>query len=257
MTVTGGWGEGRGWGWDEDEEYGKVFYERATGGLPEMESSQAVAKLLAQRIGEGEVLLDVGCGAGHYLRSLRRLLPARFEYIGVDGAPLYARLGSEAFAADGAARFLAGNAFALPLADGAVDVAMCNNVFLHLPSIAQPLRELCRVARRAVVVRTLVGERSFRIQEVRGAGDEFDDDATPRAFNWYNIYSAAYVDHLARSIDGVRDVRITADRDFDPERINASAAALPGSSNVTTMYGEWQINGYVLQPWSFVEIELG
>lgn len=254
--MTKGWGSGRGWGDAVDEEYGQVFYRRATGDLPEMESSKAVARVLTDHLRDGDRLLDVGCGAGHYLRSIRRVARGHVGYTGLDGAALYAALGARAFAEEPDASFLAGDAFSLPFADRVFDVAMSNNVFLHLPSIARPLRELARVAKRLVVVRTLVGHRSFRIQEVRGTGDEFDDDATPKAFNWYNIYSEAYVHELAARIDRVRAVRITPDRDFDPDRIRDSATALPTSSNVTTMVDDWQVNGYVLQPWAFVELDL-
>ncbi len=48
--------------------YGDLFFDRATGKLPEMESSKAAAARIAALAKSGDSLLDVGCGAGHYYR---------------------------------------------------------------------------------------------------------------------------------------------------------------------------------------------
>jgi hypothetical protein len=126
-------------------------------------------------------------------------------------------------------------------------------VLLHLPSIAQPFRELVRVARSHVLVRTLVGERGFLIKEIEG--DDLSEHGDPSAFNWYNIYPRAYVERLLRSMPRVRDVRIVEDRAYSPERIEA-AARDSGAVNATRIVGGWQVNGYVLQPWHFVHVVL-
>ena len=55
--------------WDRDENYGDVLYKRAVGDLPEMESSKNKALLMKKYVSDNTSLLDVGCGAGHYLRS--------------------------------------------------------------------------------------------------------------------------------------------------------------------------------------------
>ncbi len=51
--------------------YGDLFFDRATGKLPEMESSKAAAARITALAKSGDSLLDVGCGAGHYYRSIR------------------------------------------------------------------------------------------------------------------------------------------------------------------------------------------
>ena len=70
--------------WNTSVEYGVVFYRRATGELPEMESSKALALLLKDRVKQDDHILDVGCGGGHYLRSLRNTVNVSFRYTGVD-----------------------------------------------------------------------------------------------------------------------------------------------------------------------------
>ena len=60
--------------WNRDKEYGDYFFKRATGQLEEMESSKALCGIISEFYEKGMSLLDVGCGAGHYLRSLRKRL---------------------------------------------------------------------------------------------------------------------------------------------------------------------------------------
>ncbi|WP_455198542.1 class I SAM-dependent methyltransferase, partial [Kaarinaea lacus] len=144
--------------WDEEKEYGEVLFKRATGESPEMESSKAAAKQLIEVVKDGDEILDVGCAAGHYLRSLKNALTVDFSYTGVDATAYYIELAKKAFKDDPKADFKVGDIFNLPFEDNSKDVVMCNNVFLHLPSIKKPLSELCRVARRFVLVRSMVGD---------------------------------------------------------------------------------------------------
>lgn len=246
----------RGAGWHEDTAYGEVFFKRAVGELPEMESSKAAARRVCELIRPDDHLLDAGCGAGHYLRSLRRIVPVPFSYTGTDVAPHYIDLGRRAFAHDDTAAFEVANIDALQFPDRSFDIVMCNNVLLHLRSIGKPLAELCRVARRRVLVRTLIGDRSFLIREVRGDGDGLDEEGEPLEYNWYNIWSKAHVANVLSRLPRVHRFQIDSDRDFDGERIEEAAADHPQAANVTRIFGEWQINGYILQPWCFLSIEL-
>lgn len=253
---TTGWAEGRGWGWETDEEYAQVFYRRAVGDLPEMESSKALARLLEPRVHSGDAILDVGCGSGHYLRSLQKTLSQPFSYTGVDSCSLYIKLAGRAFHDNPDATFQEADIYDLPFQDRSFDVTVCNNVLLHLPTIATPIKELCRVTRRFLVIRTLVGERPFLVKEVRGSGDEFDSSGEPFSFNYYNIYSSAYLRTILQPLPGVRSVEIFQDRDFDPHLIEEAAKAYSSAENPTRIFEGWQVNGYILQPWSFVIVEL-
>lgn len=251
--------------WDTEEDYGLLLFKRATGQLPEMESSKAVARIVKRLLPPGGTILDAGCGAGHYLRSLKREIAAPFRYTGLDSTRRYIELAREAWREEPEADFHLGDIFALPFADAHFDVVISCNVFLHLPSIKTPLRELVRVARRHVLVRTLVGERSFRIQEVYSpethpksyGGDsdeeEFDDDGEPKYFHYYNIYSRSYVEKLLKGIPGVQKFQIYPDTEYDPQNIEAELTS-ESPPDATRIIGGLQINGYILQPWHFIEI---
>ena len=218
-----------------------------------MDSAVAAADHVAALLGAGEHVLDVGAGAGHYLRSLKSRIREPFSYTGVDSTLGYVRLAAEAWRGEPRVRFVAGDIYALPFRDRAADVVLCCNVFLHLPSIAAPLRELVRVARRYVLVRTLVGDRGFRVQEIEG--DEIAENGEPARYNWYNIYPRTYVERIVASHPRVRAVRIIEDRAFDPGRLEM-AARHSNAANATRVVGDWQVNGYILQPWQFVLAEL-
>ncbi len=249
------WSNGNDWGAFKTEEYAQALYKRATGELPEMECSKATARILATWVKDGDSILDAGCGVGHYLRSLENRLTCNFSYTGLDNSPFYIELAQKAFPDKGKATFHKGDIYQLPFPEKSFDIVMSNNVLLHLPSIERPLRELCRVSRKYVLIRTLVGERSFLIQEVRAQGDEFNENGSPKSFNYFNIYSKAHIEHLLSSIPDVNRWEITPDNDFNPELISANAEQSK-AQNVTKMIGGWQVNGYILQPWVFIKVLL-
>ena len=242
--------------WDEARSYGETLFRRASGELPEMESSKKMAREVRAHFSPGDSVLDVGCGAGHYYRSLRRELSGRFHYTGVDATSYYIELAQQAHADQRDCEFHVGNVFQLDLPDSSFEIVMCNNLLLHLPSIAKPLAELVRVTRRVTLVRFLCGQRSFAIKDVhpQADGSEFGEDHEPTAFHYYNIYSESYVRHVLSTIPGIASFRFTPDVDFDQQKILASASDHQGAHDATLMLGGFQVNGYVLQPWCILEI---
>jgi ubiquinone/menaquinone biosynthesis C-methylase UbiE len=234
--------------------YREVLSKRASGELPEMESSKAVAKAISGKLVSGDSILDVGCGVGHYLVSLDRQITAPFSYTGVDASQESIEAAKKVFAHRSEVSFERGDIFALPYEDNSFDLVMANNVLLHLPQIETPLRELLRVAKRHVWFRTLIGDRSFRIKDIHDPED-YDQLGGPSNFAYYNIYSSRYVGEvLARS--GASDFRIWADTDFDPERISNAASEHGRASDATRIMDGKQVNGYIILPWSIAEADL-
>jgi ubiquinone/menaquinone biosynthesis C-methylase UbiE len=242
--------------WDAHPDYGQTLYRRAVGDLPEMESSKALARRIKTAWRSGETILDVGCGAGHYLVSLRREMGPSLNYTGADATPKYIELAREAFAKDANASFEDADIFNLPFADESFDIVVCNNVLLHLPSIARPLQELVRVGRRLLIVRMLCGDRTFIVQDVWNETPELNDDGIPTKFNYFNIYSQNSVRQYLSKDPRVGDVSIQEDRDFKLENIRQSGAENDNRANSTTMLGSQQVNGYIIQPWAFVTVDL-
>lgn len=86
-----------------------------------------------------EAVADVGCGNGRYLAALARR-GHRGPVVGVD-------LSVGMLRTAGAGPRLAGDAAALPLRTGSVDVALALHMLYHLPDPAAAVRELRRVTR--------------------------------------------------------------------------------------------------------------
>jgi ubiquinone/menaquinone biosynthesis C-methylase UbiE len=109
--------------------------------------------------GAGIEILDVATGGGDFPRAMagwarRRGLRARI--LATDLSPEI--LGRAATSAPAGIGFAVADARCLPFADGAFDVATCSLFLHHLEpdDAATTLKEMCRVARRGVIVNDLV-----------------------------------------------------------------------------------------------------
>lgn len=113
---------------------------------------KAQYKTILSHIGEGVTVLDAGCGEG----SIGLLLAENgVGSTGVDlSGPNIERARSEAVArkVDSLARFEVGDAEHLPFPDRSFDVVVSSHVLEHLPNFDAGWQELCRVARKRIVV---------------------------------------------------------------------------------------------------------
>ena len=102
----------------------------------------------------GATVLDVGCCFG-FLPLLAADRDPRLRVIGTDLVPSSVALASRIGRTRGSrARFAAADLLALPVAEEAVDTVLAVHVLEHLPAevSAQAMAQLCRVARRRVVI---------------------------------------------------------------------------------------------------------
>lgn len=243
--------------WDKRMDYGEILARRATGELPEMESSKALAALLKPLVRPGDSILDVGCGAGHYLRSLLREIDVPFSYTGADATQGYIDLARKAWTGHANARFEVADAFALPFADASFDLVFSSNLLLHLPSIRKPVAEMVRVAKRHALMRTPGADRCFRIQEVLGdnSPDLFEDSGEPKRFYYFNLYSPGYLEAVAKDLPGVSQAWVEKDEAFDPAAIQAEAQRPGSPANTTRLVGGFQANGPILMDWKVLRVD--
>lgn len=248
--------------WKKDSLYADIFKKRAAGDLPEMESSKAAAKKLAGVFAEGDSILDVGCGAGHYLVSYDRVLQGKkFRYTGVDITPKYIKIAQEVFGDRKDVDFLVGSIYKIPFTNKKFDIVVCNNVLLHLPEVRTAIRELLRVTKRALIIRTLVGDKSYRIKDIytkqdmdffTSEIDTFDENGEPKDFSFYNIYSKKYINAVIEESAHGAGVVIEADNDFDSKKMARNKMDFQNRTNATAVIGGMQVNGNIILPWSFV-----
>ncbi|MBI3334889.1 MAG: class I SAM-dependent methyltransferase [Candidatus Portnoybacteria bacterium] len=250
--------------WENEKEYGNVFYERAVGEIPEMESSKAIAKIVNTFIKKNDLIMDVGCGGAHYVVSLDKALRVPFRYLGIDSTKYYIDMANKALRGrlkNNPKRlytaFRVGDIFNIPAEDGFADIVMCANVLLHLPSIEKPLRELVRVAKKYVIVRTLIGNTSFRIRQVNQP-EIYDKNGEPANFHFFNIYSKVYISDILDSTEGVKSYKFFLDNDFNPAHIghsNYTNTDRITPHDLTTIINGMQVNNYIIEPWQFLIIE--
>ena len=60
-----------------------VYYKRAIGKFPEMETSKAMAKIIKKILVNEDKILDVGCGSGHF-EIIATCHKKKFLYTGID-----------------------------------------------------------------------------------------------------------------------------------------------------------------------------
>ena len=187
-----------------------------------------------------ETVVDVGCGNGRYLAALVGRGHTG-PVVGVDlsvgmlRAAARTDVAAESVAdgsagaragAAGGARLVAGDAAALPLQDGSVDVALAAHMLYHVPDPPAAVRELRRVLRpdgRVVVV--LNGaDHLLELHSMLGRRGErrLDLDAGQA------LLAAVFgpVDRL----DLVTELRVP-----DAGPIEAYARSIPGPAQVTTL----------------------
>lgn len=92
-------------------------------------------------------VLDAGCGEGETLERLRALLPA--DVTGFDNNPECVAFVQHRFPAY---RFSVEDIYRLPYPDSSFDLVLCLEVLEHLAEPNRALAELCRVARRDIVI---------------------------------------------------------------------------------------------------------
>lgn len=241
----------------------KVYYNRAIGKSPEMEVSKALAKIVKKIIKKNQKVLDVGCACGHYYRSLKREIKNNFFYTGVDPYEIFLDKGKLAWKDDLNVNFKKGNIFQLPVKNNEFDITVCNNVLLHLPSIEKPLRELIRVSKRTVILRTVVYDVSYKVQLVynskwwKGTNikpvNEFDKMGNPNSFSYFNIHSFDYLKGLVDKIDKKLKIKFIKDNFFSKKNIQSSIKK-EKRPLATRVVGDEQFSGCLMQPHYFVII---
>jgi ubiquinone/menaquinone biosynthesis C-methylase UbiE len=244
--------------WQHDKAYEELLRNRAQGHAPEMQSAVATCHHLARFYKPGLSVFDVGCGSGHYLRSLRERLDPAVAYTGVDATKPYIALARHSFPG---VPFFLGDILSLPLADQSFDIVMCINVINHLPPPPlHALEELVRVARQHLLIRAAVGKRNYIIKElapVEGGNyakrhsnpEVVPSDTDAGLFHYRNLYTVTYLVESLKALAPTLDIEIVRDTDFTSFD-NRSQSAPTG----THVVGKRQVAGNLLLDYRFIVV---
>jgi SAM-dependent methyltransferase len=120
-------------------------------------------------------VLDVGCGIGHWGRTLSMVLPPEASVVGVDREAEWVERATaiaKRAALSNQFSYQVADAHALPFAAGEFDLVTCQTVLIHVPDVAKALTEMLRVLRPGgllvaiepnnLAASTLLGDSSLR-----------------------------------------------------------------------------------------------
>lgn len=166
------------------KKYRELFKLRAEGKLDDMECTKSLYKILKPLYFNGMKILDIPCGVGHYFRKIREL--GNIDYLGIDFDSKAIDMAEEIWKDAPNARFEVQNVFNLSLKGDSMDIVFCHNLLLHLSDYKDALRELLRVSKKYLIIRSLFDEKKS-INSVDVAKDYLD--VYPSGKIWYNTYA--------------------------------------------------------------------
>ncbi len=219
--------------WCKDQRYGDLMRRRALGEELEMESAKQLVRLMKDIYQPGMVILDVGCGAGHFIRTLKQL-DGNLRYCGLDITQPYLGIAQQVWSSTPPCEFVCGNAFELPIKSDSCDIVTCVTVLQNLPEYHTPVRELFRVSREVMIIRLLLSDFTHIIKRYEGHNSEFV---------YYNIWSTEELTDYVYDL-GARQV------DVLPDEFNVKLERTHSTSTYT--YGDLQINGNIVMTWKWV-----
>jgi ubiquinone/menaquinone biosynthesis C-methylase UbiE len=177
------------------KKYRELFRLRAEGKLDDMECTKRLFELLRPLYFKGIKILDVPCGVGHYFRKLREL--GEIEYLGVDLDSEAIRLAKEVWKDAPNAKFEVQDASRMNIPNNSIDVAICYNLLLHLKDYKDVLRELFRVSKRYIIVRSLFDAQAS-VNKIPVSEDYLE--VYKEGVLFYNTYSRDDVVKFVRSL---------------------------------------------------------
>jgi SAM-dependent methyltransferase len=101
-------------------------------------------KYVLNSVGDGQTVLDAGCGKGYLLSRIKHACPNSC----LDGLDLENHLDYSGIA------FTHGTLTSLPFADNAFDIVICTHTIEHIIPLEKAIAELIRVTRKKLIVVT-------------------------------------------------------------------------------------------------------
>jgi SAM-dependent methyltransferase len=171
--------------WEHSGGLAELLKRRALDLEPEMDCAAQAAEILgALDPAPGSRLLDLGCGAGHFLHSLRRRgIP--LGYLGLDSSPTAVNIGREAFRELSLDPEMIRLASVEDLRGESADFALFMNVLSFCPDFRRPLDRAAACGARRILVRDSFGPETV----MRWEEDGFLDPGWNHLKGYWNTWS--------------------------------------------------------------------
>jgi SAM-dependent methyltransferase len=247
--------------------------DRAAGTLPDMGCALRMTELLKQTQGglfEHEAraqILDVGCATGHFLRTfIRRRLPlAKYVGLEVDSSMVAVanelwtdeiENGKAEFINEDLERFVSARRF---------DVVICCNAFMYFASAKTALTNLLRATRTRLLIRSYFADANYRIVRAQTKRnhdkslvdeiDVFDDAGNMLCYDFWNIYSQAYIEELVPRIEPRARLEWIEDKNVISSLEQERALNLSKRGATEVLAGQ-EISYPFILPWKYLSISM-
>ena len=136
-------------------------------------------------------------------------------------------------------------------------------MFTHIPNILNPIKELIRVTRKKIIIRTPIHDKSYRIQMVFNnkwwkytsikPEIEFDRKGNPRSFEYYDVHSKEYFSSVIKRFSKIAKFSYVKDNFFSSRMINNP---LEKKNIPTNVINNMQVTDLMIVPNYFVIIKI-
>ena len=239
--------------WNKNYKVENRTFDRALKKLPEMESAKQLKYLISKIYKKNMKILDVGCAAGHYYHSLKKI-NNNINYIGIDSTKKYIKFAKKNFKKNKNTSFHCEDIFKIKKKHfKKYDITFCCNVLLHLPNIDLPLKNLIRTSKKFCFVRTLVSDNTHLSKFLYD--DQFKQNS-PLNYVYQNTYSYNYIKRLIKRL-GNHKVEFIEDN-FKYKNLNAEYKKYEKKQQgVTQVFNKkLQISGSKVFQWKWIKITL-
>mgnify|MGYP001440383538 CR=1 FL=1 len=246
---------------ERNSQYLKLSIDRSKGKLPEMEVAKAYSKIISQLKLKNFSILDVGCLTGHFYFSFKKRINKKFTYFGIDPWKNHINAAKRIWNKDNNADFKLGWAQKIPHKKK-FDVVICSNVLTHIPEITAPLKEMLRVTKKYLILRTPIHDKSYRIQMVLNSkwfkftnvlpDNEFDSKGNPQVYEYFDVHSKDFLKSVIKKINPNTKIRFIKDTFFSSKNImNKKEKKLTSTEVIKGM----QVADLLILPHHFVIIK--
>ena len=174
--------------WANDRNTFELYRRRVHEQVEEMTCAAQAAEIFADKVQQGETLLDAGCGGGYYFWSFQKR-KVDVQYFGLDYSPNMIELAREELCPKSGLdpeQFQLGEIEHL---DIVFDNVICFNVLTNSPHYAAPLERLLKAANKRLLLRESMGEELV----VRYSPDPYLDEGKRHINVYHNTYPLSEV----------------------------------------------------------------
>jgi ubiquinone/menaquinone biosynthesis C-methylase UbiE len=246
---------------ERNSQYLKLSVDRSRGKLPEMEVAKAYSKIILDTKLKDFSILDVGCLTGHFFYSFNKRIKKNFTYSGIDPWKRHIDSAKKIWNKNKETDFKIGWAQKIPYKKK-FDVVICSNVLTHIPEIVTPIKEMLRVTKKYLILRTPIHDKSYRIQMVLNSkwfkytnvhpSKEFDNKGNPVAYEYFDVHSKEFISSVIKKISPKSKIKFVKDNFFSKKSIMNKKEKKIAS---TTIINGMQVADLLILPHNFVIIK--